>query len=90
VKWKVNLRKKVVKQVTEMPLSIQERFRVLVETLMLDGPTGPHRWRNYGKLKDGYHCHLSNNHQWIACWRSEGSTLFIEVYYAGSHQSAPY
>jgi hypothetical protein len=88
--WAVQLRKKVLKDVAQMPPNVQERFRVLVETLNLDGLTGPHQWRNYGKLKDGYHCHLSNNHQWVACWRREGAALVIEVYYAGSHQSAPY
>jgi hypothetical protein len=50
-------------------------------------------WRNYGKLKgeaNTYHCHLTADHQWVACWRSEEKLLIIEIFYAGSHQDAPY
>lgn len=44
---------------------------------------------NYSKLgPDNYHCHLSR--KWVACWTNENGTLTIEVYYAGSRESAPY
>jgi hypothetical protein len=35
-----------------------------------------------------HHCHPSR--KWVACWRHENDTIEIEVYYAGSRESAPY
>lgn len=57
------------------------------------GPSGPHKWTNYGKLKgrtDCYHCHLSRNHAYVVCWEVRKQEVIIEVYYAGTHQNAPY
>lgn len=76
-----------------MPAKAQSSFAKLLEVLRLAGPTGPKNWKNYGKLKGRaaqYHCHLTNDHQWVACWQKEGNTVYIDVYYAGSHQGAPY
>ncbi len=93
VEYEVRLHRKVLKSLEGMPEKVRGKFDHLVRVLRESGPTGPRDWTNYGKLRgDGnrYHCHLTGNHAWVACWRQEKDVLFIEVYYAGSHQKAPY
>jgi len=71
-----------------MPVKEQKLFANLVEDLELKGPIRT-EWPNFSKLgKNEYHCHLS--YSWVACWREEGQQMEIEVYYAGSHEKAPY
>lgn len=89
----VTIRNAAQKQLSKLPLDIQQRFHLLVSVLRTAGPTGPHGWRNYGKLKDQkncYHCHLANNHAYVACWEYRKNEITIEVYYVGSHKDAPY
>jgi hypothetical protein len=52
------------------------------------GPVLP-RWPHYSRLGEiTHHCHLAD--KWVACWRNECDSLLVEVYYAGSRESAPY
>jgi len=91
--WKVCIKKRVLKNIEKMPVNIQKKLNLLIVVLENHGPCGPKAWLNYGKLKsqkEAYHCHISSDHQWIACWRQVEGEVYIEVYYAGSHQSAPY
>jgi hypothetical protein len=91
--WNLIIGKKAIKGYGKMPYHAQQAFARLTGVLREQGPTGPHAWRNYGKLKgrdDQYHCHLTNDHQWIACWHAKEEVLRIEIFYAGSHQKAPY
>jgi hypothetical protein len=91
--WKVNASKQTLKKAAKMPDKAQTAFWRLNKLLQAEGPTGPHAWRNYGKLtnrKHEYHCHLTADHQWVACWRAQEAVLVVEIFYAGSHQSAPY
>ncbi len=91
--WRVYVKKRTLRLVERMPSRAQEAFGRLRTVLEQVGPTGPHAWRNYGKLKgeiNTFHCHLTPDHQWVACWRSEHEILTIEIFYAGSHQNAPY
>lgn len=93
MEYKVLLKKKVRKKLNALPVNPRERLYALVQLLREFGPTAPHSWPNYNKLRgDGerYHCHLTGDHAWVACWSFEKDTLTIEVYYAGSHQKAPY
>lgn len=71
-----------------MPLREQQLFANLVEDIEYSGPI-QRQWPNFSKLaKAEYHCHLS--YHWVACWRETQLGLEIEVYYAGSRESAPY
>jgi hypothetical protein len=46
-------------------------------------------WPKYSKLGGKkHHCHLS--YHWVACWEETEKGVQIEVYYAGSRESAPY
>ena len=58
---------------------------------------GPYRcdWPNYTKMKgliDDYHCHIEKGRPtYVACWRIlDKKQKIIEVYYAGTHEKAPY
>jgi len=87
-KYEVFIGRKVLKNLKKTPIGIQEKFANLVDDLK---DKGPYRsdWPNYGRLrKSEYHCHLS--HHWVACWRFEKNRFYIEVYYAGSRENAPY
>ena len=93
MEYEVIIRRVAQKQLSKLPLDIQQRFHLLVSVLKGQGPTAPHQWRNYGKLKgqkNSYHCHLANNHAYVACWEYQKNTITIEVDYVGSHKDAPY
>lgn len=58
---------------------------------------GPYRidWPNYSKMRgtlDDYHCHIEKGRPtFVACWRIlDKKQKIIEVYYAGTHEKAPY
>jgi hypothetical protein len=93
VEYRITIRKSALKQLSKLPLGVQQRFEILTEVLRQGGPSGPHAWTNYGKLKGSgsrYHCHLTSNHAYVACWEYQKDVITIEVYYAGSHKDAPY
>jgi hypothetical protein len=84
----VTLKKSAEKSAKKMPLPEQMKLAQLMVALKKSGPVQP-SFMNYSKLGEGkYHCHLSLH--WVACWKNEKGTLTIEVYYAGSRESAPY
>lgn len=88
MKYKVLVKKKVLKNAAKMPLPVQRKLKMLVNDLALIGPVLP-AWPNFSKLsRDEYHCHLA--HKWVACWRAGEGEIEIEVYYAGSRENAPY
>jgi len=83
----------VRKRLEALPLNVQQGLQALIEVLETGGPTAPYRWKNYGKLKgmkNKFHCHLSADHRFVACWQLENDRVTIEVYYVGSHKDAPY
>lgn len=72
---------------------MRARFNILLGVLADAGPGGPHKWTHYGKLKsrgDRYHCHLSRSHAYVVCWEVRKQEILVEIYYAGTHQGAPY
>ena len=88
MKYRVTMRRKVVKAVSRLPENERKRLALLVDDLTDEGPVQA-GWPNYSKLsKQEYHCHLSR--KWVACWWHEKGNIEIEVYYAGSRENAPY
>lgn len=86
--YEIRVKNSVKKMVNKMPSAEQRKFAALLSSLQSSGPVQP-SFMNYSKLGPGdYHCHLSR--KWVACWKNENGTLTIEVYYAGSRESAPY
>lgn len=65
---------------------------LLIEELKLEGPVQA-KWPNYGKLKGHYgchHCHLNRGRPtYVVCWEAKENNE-LEVYYADTHENAPY
>ena len=61
-----------------------------------NGPKPNGNWKNYSKLKgmvgDKHHCHVTNGSPtYVCCWEVMDKRLkILEVYYAGTHEKAPY
>ena len=86
--YQITVKKSAYKKIARAPESIQILFHELLEDLEVKGPF-QHTWPKYSPLgKNKYHCHLA--YSWVACWYFEKGSIEIEVYYAGSRESAPY
>ena len=86
--WTVCILKKAQKYIEKAPAFVGKKFAVLVHDLQRFGPLQP-SWPHYRRLENGaYHCHLPD--KWVAVWRADRESLTVEVYYAGSRESAPY
>ena len=76
---------------------LSEKAKVSFATLLKEFiHEGPYRayWPNYTKMsgKEDYHCHiLKGRPTYVACWNLiDKKQKIIEVYYAGTHENAPY
>jgi mRNA-degrading endonuclease RelE of RelBE toxin-antitoxin system len=90
--WRIVLSSKAAKLYRDLPEQIKETMIFLIREIELLGPVRG-TWKNYGKLgRDSHHCHLKSGHPtYVACWRVLSKTeRFVEVYYVGSHEKAPY
>lgn len=97
--WDVVLSRKTAKQVACLPPVVFRIFEVLIEDLQEHGPEQKD-WPNFGPLKGQkgqkkgdmrYRCHLKRGRPtYVACWHVVGKSIEIEVYYAGTHEKAPY
>jgi mRNA-degrading endonuclease RelE of RelBE toxin-antitoxin system len=88
MQYSVQVRKKVARGLTRLPVGVQKLFFLLVADLQADGPLRPN-WHNFSRLgRDRYHCHL--NYRYVACWTCRSNEIVIEVYYVGSRENAPY
>jgi len=98
--WSVNFSTKAVKQINKLGKTSQNAIlalQLLVEDLKSKGPYPGQPWQNYGKLNDKKktdrrHCHLiKGNPTYVCCWEVvDKKVKIIEVYYAGTHEKAPY
>lgn len=88
--WKVELSGKAKKADKILPKNTHKTFAQLLLELG-SGPEKPH-WPNYGKLGPmTYHCHLKKGRPtYVVCWTADKKNKLIEVYYAGTHENAPY
>lgn len=90
--WLVRFSKKASKQFYDLPSEVQLRLRTLVLDIQVAGPVRGN-WKNYGKLSGTkHHCHIkSGRPTYVACWEVIDKEIHIvEVYYAGTHEKAPY
>ena len=84
--------KKAAKSIEKLPQSARENLRVLTLEIQNVGPVRGN-WPNYSKLGvNEHHCHIKKGHPtYVACWRVVNKTIqAVEVYYAGTHENAPY
>jgi phage-related protein len=91
IRWTVELVEQAKKAFRELPKYTANTLRLLIEDLELNGYQR-YNWPNFSKLKDSlYHCHLEKGRPtYVACWRVYKNKNLIEVYYAGTHEKAPY
>jgi hypothetical protein len=97
--WNVNFIGQAKKAKKILPLKMLDALKALTEDLIKFGPHQP-SWPNYGPLKgmkgmgskEVYHCHLNKGRpRYVVCWTVEDKRIkIIEVFYAGTHQGAPY
>lgn len=89
--WTVKLIGQAKKAFKELPKDTSKTLRLMMEDLEVNGYQR-YNWPNFSKLKDSiYHCHLEKGRPtYVACWRVYKEEKLIEVYYAGTHEKAPY
>ena len=89
--WNVDLVGQAKKAFKELPKGSRESLVLLIKDMEARGPHC-HEWPNFSKLKiEIYHCHIEKGRPtYVACWRSDKKNKSIEVYYAGTHEKAPY
>jgi hypothetical protein len=86
--FEVSMTKRARKSMAKMPAPQVSLLAQLIVDLRESGPVQL-QWPNYSKLSGNkHHCHLSR--KWVACWEETKTGVQIEVYYAGSRESAPY
>ena len=79
---KVQVTKKVLKQMTQMNPAIQHHFDVFFQTDLIANPF-------VGKLEDdSYHAHVK--YHYVAVWKVDKAAGTITVTYAGTRENAPY
>jgi phage-related protein len=91
INWTVELVGQAKKALRELPKGTRDSLVALMNEMEKDGPVR-HKWPNFCKLKqDIYHCHIEKGRPtFVACWRVYKKEKLIEVYYAGTHEKAPY
>jgi len=97
--WKVLIKKPAEKSAEKLGKRFQSAFLLLLRDLIQNGPTRS-SWPNYGKLKgkkrDLRHCHLIKRSKptYVVCWEIkqgiQNGDQYIEIYYVGTHENAPY
>jgi len=94
--WKVGITNKAAKQIKKLPKSVKSALLLLMRDLESKGPAPGREWKNYSKLKglgsDKRHCHIiKGKPTYVCCWEIKDNQLkILEVYYAGTHEKAPY
>jgi mRNA-degrading endonuclease RelE of RelBE toxin-antitoxin system len=90
--WTVQWKKKIEKQLRELPEPIIFQFRALIREIQLMGPIRGN-WKNYSKLdQNSHHCHIkSGRPTYVVCWDVvDKKCEIVEIYYVGTHEKAPY
>jgi mRNA-degrading endonuclease RelE of RelBE toxin-antitoxin system len=92
LKWTVELSGQARKAFKALSPKAHESFYKLVQDLKEKGPILP-EWQHYSEIHtQSYHCHLKRGKPtYVAFWRVvDKRAKIIEVYYAGTHEKAPY
>ena len=90
--WTVQWKKKVEKQLRELPELVLFQFRILIREIQVAGPVRGN-WKNYSKLAQStHHCHIkSGRPTYVVCWEVvDKKCEIVEIYYVGTHEKAPY
>ena len=86
--YEVKIKRKALRGLKRLPITVQKLLFLLIEDLKADGPIQK-SWHNFSPLsKETYRCHL--NYRYVACWTYRQGEIEIEVYYVGTREKAPY
>ena len=99
--WTVELSRDAKKQYLKLKRSGDNRKPTLldaIDALVLDlKQNGPvmRNWPNYSPIENRngrfHHCHLRKGKPtYVACWIVNEKIKYIEVFYVGTHEGAPY
>jgi mRNA-degrading endonuclease RelE of RelBE toxin-antitoxin system len=97
-KWEVKLSPSARKQMLKLPAKVAATLASLIGDMENDGPIQK-GWANFSTLKkgkkipsDSYHCHIKRGRPtYVACWQAMDKKIKImEIFYVGTHESAPY
>jgi mRNA-degrading endonuclease RelE of RelBE toxin-antitoxin system len=96
--WQIDYSTAALRQKRKLPKQIQFQMDVLAKELELNGPIRKN-WPHFSLLKKdkhipegSFHCHIkSGRPTYVACWQVENKNIkFIEIFYVGTHENAPY
>ncbi|MEZ4754437.1 MAG: cytotoxic translational repressor of toxin-antitoxin stability system [Bdellovibrionota bacterium] len=93
--WKVSIKRSAAKKAQKIQGRAQDALKLLWRELKEHGPHQPN-WPNFGKLKGRkheWHCHLNKGRpRYVVCWRLVKGNEHeeIEIFYAWTHEDAPY
>ena len=96
--WNVCFSSRAARQKRKLPENISEILARLIGDIEKNGPIQKD-WPHFGSLKKGklipdnaYHCHIKNGRPtYVVCWKLVDKTIkIVEIFYAGSHENAPY
>jgi mRNA-degrading endonuclease RelE of RelBE toxin-antitoxin system len=93
--WQVGFTSTAARQKKRLPANISEKLARLIGDLEKIGPIQK-EWSHFGALKNfpenSYHCHIkSGRPTYVVCWKVRDKAIhIIEIFYVGTHESAPY
>ena len=96
--WKIDYSTSAGKAKKTLPASIQEQLDLLAKEIEILGPIRKN-WAGFGPLhkskgipERSYHCHIKKGRPtYVACWCVvDKKVKFVEIYYVGTHEKAPY
>ena len=90
--WEINLIGQAKKYDKNLSKQAIATFLLLLKELEYLGPYRAN-WPSYTKMADDdYHCHIKKGRPtYVVCWKIyDKKYKIVEVYYAGTHEKAPY
>ncbi len=101
--WKVYINKRAAKKAKLLPRMARSALHLLWRDLEECGPVQPD-WPHFGKLRgrsNEWHCHIKRGRPtYVVCWknrkyspverREQHAEGEIEIFYAWTHEDAPY
>jgi hypothetical protein len=94
MEWKIGFTPQATKQLDKLKIPVLRSARFLINDLKTKVPLSGHEWAHYEKLQDSqnaWHCHLNRGRPtYVCCGKVNKIEKWIEVYYVGRHENAPY
>lgn len=84
--------RRAAKAIARLSEELRLLVGVLVDEIRVSGPVRGN-WKNYSKLSaTKHHCHIKGGRPtYVVCWEVINTERrLVEIYYAGTHEKAPY